>query len=117
MAVETIFVAMMENRSFDHLLGYLALEGHDVEGLRGDAAWRQQVANAYRGKPYPPFPLDDPYGTIAADPPHGSAAIATQLGPYAAGAYAMNGFVESYATAKALNGGPVGDHPPVMGYF
>ena len=36
-ALEHIVVVMMENRSFDHMLGYLSLEGmQDVDGLTGD---------------------------------------------------------------------------------
>jgi len=45
MDVRTIFILMMENRSFDHLLGYLSLAGHPVEGLRNDSRWRDDVAN------------------------------------------------------------------------
>ena len=116
MPVETIFIAMMENRSFDHLLGYLALDGHDVEGIQ-DGAWRQSVANPHQGTVYPPFPLDDPYSAIPADPPHGRSAIAVQMGDLAGSTHPMKGFVDSYATADALKGGPVGAHPPVMGYF
>jgi phospholipase C len=38
--VDHIVVLMMENRSFDHMLGYLSLEGGrgDVDGLREDLA-------------------------------------------------------------------------------
>jgi len=117
MPIETIFIAMMENRSFDHLLGYLSLEGHEMEGQRADAAWREGVSNPHLGQVYRPFALDDPYSAIKADPPHGRDAIATQIGKPDGGRYPMKGFVDSYAEAKALAGGPVGNHPPVMGYF
>ncbi len=38
--VEHIVVLMLENRSFDHMLGYLSLEGgrSDVDGVRGEFA-------------------------------------------------------------------------------
>lgn len=38
--VDHIVVLMLKNRSFDHMLGYLSLEGGrgDVDGLRGEFA-------------------------------------------------------------------------------
>ena len=38
--IEHIVVLMMENRSFDHMLGYLSLEGGraDIDGLRASHA-------------------------------------------------------------------------------
>jgi len=34
--IETIVIVIMENRSFDHMQGYLSLDGiMDIEGLRG----------------------------------------------------------------------------------
>ena len=41
-SVDTIVVVIMENRSFDHLLGYLNLPGPnriEVEGLQADQDW------------------------------------------------------------------------------
>jgi phospholipase C len=40
---------MMENRSFDHMLGYLSLTGGrtDIDGLRPG------LANEYQGRSYP----------------------------------------------------------------
>jgi phospholipase C len=50
--VDHIVVLMMENRSFDHMLGYLSLEGgrSDVDGLR------EGLANEYQGRRYPVHP-------------------------------------------------------------
>ncbi|HEY0312917.1 MAG TPA: alkaline phosphatase family protein [Allosphingosinicella sp.] len=115
--MSTIFVLMMENRSFDHLLGYLALHRGDVEGLSSDPAWRDKVASTYGGKRFPPSPLTDPYDAIAADPPHGRADITTQLGQRVGDIFPMDGFVSSYATAKGLTPIAAGSEPPVMGYF
>lgn len=116
MEIRTVVVAMMENRSFDHILGHLALEGRTVEGLRADPAWRDMVANRHGGSVYRPERLPSPYAKLEADPPHGRAEIEVQLGALAHGAYAMDGFVDSYAPAAP---GPIGsaDHPCVMGYF
>lgn len=50
-----IVVLMMENRSFDHMLGYLSKEGgrRDIDGLRGGEK------NIYKGKAYFSSPLPD----------------------------------------------------------
>ena len=118
MNIGTIFVTMMENRSFDHLLGYLALEGHGVDGIRSDPAWESKVANVYKKlKPFPPFELTDPYHKLEADPPHSRDDIRTQLGPETAGVHAMNGFVTSYANAKDAKPIVAASKPPVMGWF
>jgi phospholipase C len=47
--VDHIVVLMMENRSFDHMLGYLSLTGGrtDIDGLRPG------LANEYQGRSYP----------------------------------------------------------------
>src|ERR1700751_1836976 len=55
-AVEHIVVVMRENRSFDHMLGYLSLPASlggrgrgDVDGLRGP----DKEVNQHDGRPYP----------------------------------------------------------------
>ena len=62
--IDTIVVLMMENRSFDHMLGYLSLPQFggraDVNGLSADQAWLDRVANRWQGKPYWPMPLQEP---------------------------------------------------------
>jgi|PersoiStandDraft_1058852.scaffolds.fasta_scaffold04176_2 phospholipase C len=119
--IKTIAIVMMENRSFDNLLGYLALDprwkGKHVEGLRDTPAWRDKVASVYRGAKYPPFLLTDPYHAIDADPPHERGPIAVQLGTPVDGVFPMNGFVTNYASAKGATPPAPGGHPPVMGYF
>src|ERR1700728_4188205 len=47
--VDHIVVLMLENRSFDHMLGYLSLEGGrgDIDGLR------REFANEYGGGSHP----------------------------------------------------------------
>ena len=47
--VDTVVVVIMENRSFDHMLGYLNLPGPNrirVEGLQSDTAWLKAHANS-----------------------------------------------------------------------
>ncbi|HET7086958.1 MAG TPA: alkaline phosphatase family protein [Rhizomicrobium sp.] len=118
--IKTIVIVMMENRSFDNLLGYLCLPPYNranVQGLGTTAQWRDQVASLYQGAKYPPFLLTDPYDVIDADPPHERDPIAVQMGTAVAGVYPMNGFVTNYATAQGAKPVTPGSHPPVMGYF
>src|SRR6266516_7068961 len=67
--VDHIVVLMMENRSFDHMLGYLSLEGGrgDVDGLR------EGLANEYQGRRYPVHHLVAT--VIAEDPDHSASAV------------------------------------------
>src|ERR1700693_455522 len=119
--VRTIAVVMMENRSFDNLLGYLSLfpdwKGKNVEGLRDTPAWRDKVASVYNGTKYPPVLLTDPYDAIDADPPHERDPISVQMGMPVNGTFPMNGFVTNYASAKGAKPPTPGSRPPVMGYF
>jgi phospholipase C len=104
--IEHIVVLMLENRSFDHMLGYLSLEGgrDDVDGLR------PEFANTYDGRRYPVHHL----GTtaIADDPDHSADAVDLQLG-----GGAMDGFVASFAKTLAGRGVPGHDVSPIMGYY
>ena len=46
--IDHMVVLMMENRSFDHMLGYLSLEeGRSIDGLKTG------MSNTYAGQPYP----------------------------------------------------------------
>ena len=69
-----IVVLMLENRSFDHMLGYLSLEGGrgDVDGLRGE------FANEHDGRSYPIHHLDST--SIADDPDHPASSVDLQIG-------------------------------------
>jgi phospholipase C len=119
--ITTVVVVMMENRSFDHLLGYLSLKKgwEKVDGVRpGDPAWIKGTTNAFGGQTYIPFEQKDVVHKMAGDPPHEWTDIARQMGqPDAVGVFPMNGFVENYANAKEKP--PIGHDPPppVMGYF
>lgn len=98
--IDHIVVLMMENRSFDHMLGYLKLEGinPDVDGL--DPA----MSNTHKGQSYAVHRL--PTGVFEHDPGHGAAAVAQQLSNH------NGGFVDNYA------GIHVDDDPGlIMGYY
>lgn len=117
--IDTIVIAIMENRSFDHMLGYLRLDETPhplpLEGLRSEPGWRSARANRHAGTAFPVHRLAADQQTIA-DPPHGHAAIALQISrpPVGPGLTAMGGFVESYAT---LSKAPPPDPGAVMGYY
>jgi phospholipase C len=99
---------MMENRSFDHMLGYLSLEGGraDVDGLQVG------MANDYGGRSYPIHHLERTAFEPAEDPDHSGEATSVQI----AGGE-MSGFVDSFAAKLSQRG--VSGHDPglVMGYY
>src|SRR3546814_8025479 len=112
-----VFV-MLENRSVDHMLGYLSLDetarGLPVDGLRSDKAWQWPWANLARGAEYPirQIPGTQP---IDEDPPHGREAIEMQIGtaPRGPGPERMGGFVETYMRAHKHPADP----GVVMGHY
>jgi phospholipase C len=108
-AIQTVVILMMENRSFDHMLGYLSLPKYagsypsmkDVNGLRDDQDWLNSVANKWQGNSYFPIPLAD---ARIPDPPHERKYIATQLGTFANGKYPLDGFITSAnGTSDVMN--------------
>jgi phospholipase C len=117
--VEHIVVVMLENRSFDHMLGYLSLslaEGGkartDVDGLTGPA----QNTNDYQGRPIPIHHLTETaFRGEAEDPDHSGASVDEQL------AGNGQGFVANFARISekraASLGVPVPEPGLVMGYY
>jgi phospholipase C len=104
--IDHIVVVMLENRSFDHMLGYLSLSGRrpDIDGLRSG------LANEFEGRPYPIHHLDETI--LDLDPDHSSGAIDVQID-----GGAMDGFVASAAATIASRGIEDGDPSCVMGYY
>ena len=104
--VDHIVVLMLENRSFDHMLGYLSLEGGraDVDGLRAE------FANVHDGRKYPVHHL----GTTAIpdDPDHSATSVDLQVGEGK-----MDGFVASFAQTLASRQIQDADAGRVMGYY
>ena len=107
--IEHIVVLMLENRSFDHMLGYLSLEGGrtDVDGLKTG------MANTARGIEYtvahePATHIPNP----SWDPDHSGGATDLQIG-----ADRMDGFAESFA--RTLDARKVANPDPgmVMRYY
>src|SRR5215217_7807558 len=65
---EHFVVLMLENRSFDQMLGHLELEGHDVDGVK--PAEDKHFFNWYNGKKCEVEPLERTALTWAEDPCH-----------------------------------------------
>jgi phospholipase C len=100
--IDHIVVLMMENRSFDHMLGYLSLQGGraDIDGLHGDEA------NSYRGGSYPSFPL--PETRFLESPNHEHECVLNQMQGN------MGGFVADFASRHERSGVNPGK---VMGHY
>ncbi len=103
--VDTIVLVMLENRSFDHMLGHLSYgqysNGSDVDGLT-EPLERDDYVNIFEGEAYYPYEMDD--GDLSTDLPHDRGAIAAQLNKSAVtGTFAMDGFVKSYFEASPTN--------------
>jgi phospholipase C len=125
-AVKNIFVLMLENRSFDHMLGFSALTGTDaqtgqptaVRGLGGSEV------NTYDGQPYRvSMQVSDP---MPVDPGHefldvleqlcGSEAVYVSGAPYPPLTNA--GFVSDYALSHTKGqGNAAGDFGQIMAGF
>jgi len=115
MTVNTIIVCMLENRSFDHLLGWMSLPPFgtrtDVDGLTGTIdgnrrLQRFEYENPAGGQLFPPQILDRDM-PLPTDLPHGRDRVATQmhLDPHS-GQYTMDGFAQAYFDQFASRGGP-----------
>jgi phospholipase C len=84
--VDHVVVVMLENRSFDHMLGHLSLIGGrpEIDGLRPG------LANEYQGRAYPVHHLVAT--AVQMDPDHSASAIDRQIADGT-----MSGFVASAA--------------------
>lgn len=110
-AVGTLAMVMLENRSFDHLLGYLSLmePGMNVDGLVAPVGTPVDVRASGTVLPneayvnvssadsefhYPFHMKDEP---LATDLPHDRHSVSQQLGRASApGQFPMSGFVDAY---------------------
>lgn len=112
--IEHIVVVMLENRSFDHMLGYLALPEHRLEGhgeLPADVDGLQPgFTNDHGGKTYEQEPLDeDLFLRRRVDPPHHADAVEMQV---AGGT--MGGFVDALAASLSEKKRPGDARDPVV---
>lgn len=111
--VDHIVLVMMENRSFDHMLGYLSREGGraDIEGLKWESSTHSTQYNFYKGQYYYPYVLTDTQiiKSERIGPDHSHESVKGQI------CDGMKHFVADYAERK------VGNDPDqlkvVMGYY
>jgi hypothetical protein len=103
--IKHLVVLTMENRSFDHMLGYLSLPAaqggagrSDVDGLKG------MEFNDFRGTRYHVTPLSDTF--FSPDPPHGFEPVHRAINDGQ-----MDGFVREFAAQNGPN-----DAGKIMGY-
>jgi phospholipase C len=108
--IDHIVVLMMENRSFDHMLGYLSKEGGgdgirraDIDGLHGGEA-----NSDHKGHSFASFPLPDT--AFPVDPPHGHVEVTNQID-----GGKMDGFAAEFASQIAADGVDF-DPGKIMGY-
>src|ERR687886_3018866 len=89
-ALEHVVVVMMENRSFDHLLGFLDHPDEQFPRLQAGAYLNQAGSTAAAGT--------TPHAahTVVLDPPHGFRSVMEQLNLDAAGRPRMDGFLAAY---------------------
>jgi phospholipase C len=114
--IKHVFVLMLENRSFDHMLGFSGLTGTDA--VTGQHTSIEGVSsantNSYDNKNYPA--TNDAANTMGYDPGHEFNDVLEQLcgagTKYTGGAYPKinnTGFVSNYATTKSSGEGGAKD--------
>jgi phospholipase C len=117
--IDHIVVVMLENRSFDHMLGYLSLpvdlggRGRtDVDGLKGPTV----NVNLHAGESYPIHHLAyTKFKDETEDPDHSGASVDQQL------SNGGGGFVENFARISTARAAREHEQPPdpglVMGFY
>ncbi len=93
--IQHLVVLMLENRSFDHLLGFLKTPGYAIDGLEGTESNPSPA-----GPPIVVSPDASYSGDLTADPGHTFEDVQEQIFGGGAAA-AMDGFVANYAKKTA----------------
>ena len=104
--VDHLVVVMLENRSFDHMLGYLSVKGDrpDIDGLRSG------FANECQGRSYVARHLETT--AVEVDPDHCARAVDEQVADGR-----MGGFAASLLATLTAREVQDGDPALVMGYY
>ncbi len=115
--IDHIVVLMLENRSFDHMLGYLSLPADQGGAARTDVdSLTGSESNTYSGREFIVHHLDrTAFSGEAEDPDHSGRSVDEQLGS------GGGGFVANFARVSAARaqklGVPAPDPGLVMGYY
>lgn len=123
-AIEHVIVVLFENRSFDHLLGWMSHPSYggnaDIEGLTGaiNPSTGELMADAYQNpalmQTFRPFFTEDDI-PLAGDLPHGRDEVAQQLAHSpVTGSFLMRGFAASYFHENPVQAGPFVTKPDCM---
>ncbi len=117
-AIAHIVVVMMENRSFDHMLGYLSLKempavggavGQRMGEIHGLTGPEVNFNSAPDGRRIPIHAFNADAHDVqrmgealkkSLDPDHSPAGVAKQLGVEADGRYPMDGFVKAFVESR-----------------
>src|SRR6185295_610790 len=107
--IDTFVIVILENRSFDHTVGYLSLPDAnppmDIDGLSDNPVWLDAHANDDKNKkPIAPFALPVNLQAII-DPPHDLPHINTQINSasHSPALTQMGGFMKSYEKTNPKN--------------
>jgi len=111
--IQNLVVLMLENRSFDHVLGFLKREKPELDGLTGNETNPSSPAGSPLQKP--PFCVTDSADPLRdiADPPHELLDVGEQLYGVQSNRYDYtktpknNGFYRCYSRAAAGKGAEV----------
>ena len=116
--VDHIVVLMMENRSFDHMLGYLSLGGRaDVNGLSAGLANKDLAGNSYPSHPIATDGRPNPT-YFANDPGHGWDDVVCQLTQLSSGTELNTGFVQNFIDQLGKDNSAYKEPPgAIMGYY
>ena len=112
-SLQHIVVLMMENRSFDHMLGSLKAVNPNIDGITAQDPYSNPDTN---GNPVKPQPLADFQGQLDPDPDHHFPAVDLQIfgGDTSPTRVAnMQGFVKSFFNQQQ----DVGHSQKIMYYF
>lgn len=109
--IHHVVVLMLENRSFDHMLGDATKIYPDLEGIPQHGPKYRNTSKS--GKSYEQTP--DAAETVKIDLPHEHADVLKQLGTDTT--HPMGGFVDTYLGVPGVNENNPGQVNQVMAYF
>jgi phospholipase C len=108
--IKHVIVLMLENNSFDHLLGSLTQLKNGMDGVPANSPF----SNSYSGASYTQSPNDE--RLVTPDPQHDLQDVLVQIREDAQG-NAMSGFVENYCESYPKIAGNMQQIGQVMNYY